>query len=88
MEALRGLNGVLFENIEVLRPLKSIMFENMEGLRSLKSVLFENMEGLRDLNGIMFENMGCFLTPSPLRGTSPSQGKSSDSNLIHTVFSG
>lgn len=82
MEALKGLNGVLFENIEGLRSLKGIMFENMEVLRSLKSILFENMEVLRGLNGIMFENMGCFLTPSPLRGTSPSQGKSSDSNLI------
>ena len=83
MEALRGFNGVLFENIEVLRSLKGIMFENKKVLRGLKSIMFENMEVLRDLNGIMFENMGCFLTPSPLRGTSPSQGKSSDSNLIH-----
>ena len=82
MEALRVLKGVLFENIEALRSLNGIMFENIEVSRGLKSVLFSNMEVSRGLNGVMFENMGCFLTPSPLRGTSPSQGKSSDSNLI------
>ena len=72
---------MMFSNMEALRHLNGVLFSNIEVSRSLKSVLFSNMEVSRGLNGVMFENMGCFLTPSPLRGTSPSQGKSADRRI-------